>query len=139
MNIEINTIAYDHLGTVRESYRPGGPGPSNAASWQERNIMSRYKMDGGGVVDTNNASLSWREARRYDGNNMVSQTTGSQWHHERLHRSRKGRYYIEYWNACEGGRSTADWVSHRSAAAWLILNDHDLPAELLAVGDEITE
>jgi hypothetical protein len=33
---------------------------------------------------------------------MISTATGSQWHHERLHLSRKGRFWVEAWSPVAG-------------------------------------
>lgn len=101
--------------------------------------MSRYRMDDGTVVDTANAQASWEEGRRWDGSNHISVATGSQWHHETLYKSRKGRYYIERSSDWQGSTPGADWVSLRSAAAWLIANGRDVPADLAAAADDVAE
>lgn len=101
--------------------------------------MARYRMDDGTVVDTLNAKQSWDEATRWDGKNNISVATGSQWHHETLHRSRKGRYYVERTSNYQGDRPGAEWISKRAAAAWIVANGHDIPADLAAEADEVTE
>ena len=101
--------------------------------------MSTYKMDDGTVVNTDNATESWDEAQSWDGNNHISVATGSQWSHERLHRSRKGRYYTEHWSNYQGSREYVEWVSNRQAVVWLITNGHDLPEELEALRGEVEE
>ena len=101
--------------------------------------MSRYKMDDGTVIDTKNSIADWDEARRWDGQNMISVASGSQWHHEKLRKSRKGRYYIEYesqWGNC---LPRADWISKRAAAAWLLANGHGIPDDLAAEADAVSE
>lgn len=101
--------------------------------------MARYRMDDNTVVDTKNATRSWEEATRWDGNNHISVATGSQWVHEQLHRSRRGRYYIEHWSQWQGSTPSAEWVSHRQAAAWLLANGHEIPEELEAEAEAISE
>lgn len=101
--------------------------------------MSRYRMDDGTVVDTDNATQSWNEGTRWDGSNNISRATGSQWTHERLHRSRKGRYYLEHWSQWQGSTPGAAWVSNRHAAGWLLTNEHDVPAELADAEAEVSE
>jgi hypothetical protein len=102
--------------------------------------MSTYRMDGGTVVDTTKASQSWDENQRWDGRNHVSVATGSQWDHQRLYRSRKGRYYLEHWSDWQGSASGAEWVSDLEALRWLILNGYsDFPVELQGKIDEVTE
>lgn len=101
--------------------------------------MSRYRMDDGTVVDTDNATTSWTEATRWDGHNFVSVATGSQWVHQTLYRSRKGRYYLETTSQWEGQVARAEWVSQHEAAAWLLQNEHAVPDGLRGVADEVSE
>lgn len=101
--------------------------------------MSRYRMDDGTVVDTRNATRSWDEAVRWDGHNNVSVVTGSQWEHETLHRSRRGRYWIERTSQWQGSSPSAEWVSNRTAASWLMTCGHDVPEELAQIADEMSE
>src|SRR5260370_521339 len=109
--------------------------------------MARYRMDDGTIVDTANASQSWDEATSHDANNHISIAAGSQWNHEALHRSRKGRYYIERWSQWQGSTPSAEWISNRAAAAWLtLMNGHradtsqyEIPADLQSAVDEVTE
>jgi hypothetical protein len=100
--------------------------------------MSKYKMDDGVVVDTDRAQRTWTEARHFDGRNHVA-ATGGQWAHQRLLKSRKGRYYIEHWSQWQGTTASASWISTREAAAWLITNEHIVPVDLAAEAEEITE
>ena len=101
--------------------------------------MPVYKMSDGTVVNTDNATAEWGEKTRWDGHNHVSVATGSQWEHERLYRSRKGRYYIEHFSQWQGSTPRAEWVSLESAAAWLLANEHDVPDDLESVSDEVSE
>lgn len=101
--------------------------------------MSRYRMDDGTVVDTANAKKSWEENTRWNGNNHISVATGSQWHHETLYRSRKGRYYIERTSQYQGSSPGAEWISKRAAAAWLAANDHEIPEDLAAEAEDVIE
>jgi hypothetical protein len=101
--------------------------------------MSRYRMDDGTVVDTDNAKQSWDEGKRWNGSNHISLATGSQWNHETLHRSRKGRYYVERWSQWQGSTPGAEWIGHRTAAAWLLANGHDIPDDLVEAAEEVAE
>src|SRR5215471_8173310 len=89
-------------------------------------IMSTYRIDGT-VVKTENASQSWEEAQRWDGRNNISVPTGSQWDHQMLYRSKKGRYYLESWSQWQGSTPSAEWISNEGAAEWLLANEHKLP------------
>ena len=101
--------------------------------------MSIYRMDDGTIVKSENATKSWQEERRFNGQNRVSVHTGTQWDHQTLHRSRKGRYWIEHDSDWQGSRAYAEWVGHRVAIAWLLLNGDELPADLAALEDEVSE
>ena len=101
--------------------------------------MSRYRMEDGTVIDTSKASKSWDESTFWDGNNHCSSATGSQWSHQKLYRSRKGRYYIEHTSQWQGSRAHAEWVSREEAARWLLTNEIELPEDLANLKDEIIE
>ena len=101
--------------------------------------MSTYRMDDGTVVKTENASQSWDEDTRWDGNNHISVATGTQWNHQTLYRSRKGRYYVEHESQWQGTLPHADWVSTHEAVRWLLANGRELPADLAALEDEVSE
>jgi hypothetical protein len=101
--------------------------------------MSTYRMDDGTVVKTENATHSWEEDTRWNGNNRISVATGSQWEHQTLHRSRKGRYWLECWSQWQGTTPHAEWISNHEAVRWLLANDHTLPEELAALEAEVSE
>ncbi len=101
--------------------------------------MSRYRMTDGTVVDTANASESWEEDTRWDGNNHISVATGSQWNHQTLYRSRRGRFYIVHTSQWQGSLPSAEWVSEREAVRWLLANNEEVPAELAALVAEVLE
>ena len=101
--------------------------------------MARYRMSDGMVVDTDNASAHWDEDSYHDGQNFISRATGGQWEHQRLYRSRRGRHYLESWSDWQGSHTSAEWISKEEAARWLLLNNHDLPADLKVVGDQLID
>lgn len=101
--------------------------------------MTRYRMDDGTIIDTENASQSWDEDTHWDGSNQISRATGSQWCHEKLCRSRKGRYYKECWSQWQGSTPHVEWVSEREAIRWLLLMGHDVPEELAHLVEDIVE
>jgi hypothetical protein len=68
-----------------------------------------------------------------------AKATGSQWNHETLYKSRKGRYYVEHSSQWQGSRPHGEWVSPEAATRWLILNNHELPDELQKYEDEVSE
>ena len=101
--------------------------------------MSRYRMEDGTIIDTEKASKEWMEATFWDGRNQVSRATGDQFYHQKLYRSRKGRYYVECWSDWQGSRAHAEMVSPEEAARWLLANECDLPEDLAKFEDEIIE
>jgi len=101
--------------------------------------MGRYRMDDGTIIDTDNATAEWDEARDWDGHNKIGRSSGSQWGWQRLYRSRKGRYYVHHSSQWQGSRDHVEWVSPEEAARWLLLNEIDLPDDLAKYADEVTE
>jgi hypothetical protein len=101
--------------------------------------MARYRMDDGTIVDTKRATQSWDEDTRWNGKNHISVNTGSQWDHQRLYRSAKGRYWIECWSQWQGSLPHAEWLDRVEAAKWFLLNDYEVPEELADVLEEHTE
>lgn len=101
--------------------------------------MARYRMEDNTVVDTDNSTKHWFEDTHFDGRNMISNATGSQWHHETLYRSRKGRYYVEHDSNYQGSTSHAEWVSPQEAVRWLIINNHEIPDDLKQYEEQVTE
>jgi hypothetical protein len=100
--------------------------------------MARYRIENT-IVNTDKAHAYWEEDTKFNGNNNISVATGSQWAHQRLYRSRKGRYYTESWSQYEGSRAHAEWVSPQEAVRWLLLNDHKIPEELDQFIEEVEE
>ncbi len=101
--------------------------------------MSIYQMDDDTVVDTEKAQKWWDGKTEWDGNNHISKATGSQWNHQTLYKSRKGRYYVEHSSQWQGSRTRVEWVSNEEAARWLLHNEHELPDDLTALESEIVE
>jgi hypothetical protein len=101
--------------------------------------VSRYTADDGTILDTTKATNKWDEATRWNGNNHISIATGTQWDHQVLYRSSKGRYYIERTSQWQGSTDSADFVTNEEAARWLLANEHDLPAELADLEGEVSE
>jgi hypothetical protein len=106
---------------------------------RRKKTMSTYRMDDGTVVKTENATAHWNEARDFNGNNHISRATGSQWDHETLYRSRRGRYWIEHTSQWQGKMDYATWIDSRAAAQWLLNNDEELPEDLAALEQEVSE
>ena len=98
-----------------------------------------YRLDDGTIVKTENATQRWDEGTGFDGRNRFSKATGTQWDHETLYRSRKGRYWIEHISQWQGSTARAEWISQHRAAQWLLANGHQLPEDLAALETEVSE
>jgi len=96
-------------------------------------------LEGGVIFDTERAAATWEEASDWDGSNHISRATGSQWKHETLHKSAKGRYYVVRSSDYQGSQDEMEILSPREAAAWLLLNDHELPDDLRELEGEVVE
>ena len=101
--------------------------------------MSKYKTEDGTIVDTDKSQKSWDETTDWNGNNHISRATGSQWNHETLYLSAKGRYYIVHESQCQGSLPCAEFVTNGEAARWLLNNEHELPDDLKPLGDSVSE
>jgi hypothetical protein len=105
----------------------------------ERHKMSKYRTEDGTILDTSKAAQSWSETTDWDGNNRISRATGSQWNHQTLYLSSKGRYYLVHSSQWQGSLPHAEIVSNEAAAAWLVNNDREVPAELAALAEAVSE
>ena len=100
--------------------------------------MAKFQVEGA-IFDTERAKATWDEALDFDGSNHISRVTGSQWNHETLHKSAKGRYYVVRSSDYQGSQDEMEILSPREAAAWLLLNDHELPDDLRELEGEVVE
>ncbi len=96
----------------------------------------KYQIEDGTIVDTKKAKQSWEEDTRWNGNNHISVNTGSQWEHEALYLSAKGRYYIVHESQWAG---SAAFVPDAEAARWLLVNGKELPKGLVELAAIIEE
>jgi len=101
--------------------------------------MTRYRLDDDTIVDTEQATATWNEATDWDGRNHISRATGSQWEHEWLYRSRKGRFYLESTSQWQGSRPAAGWITDAAAVRWLLLNGHEIPEDIEHLVEETCE
>ena len=101
--------------------------------------MVAYRMEDSTIVKTENAAAHWDEKGDWNGRNYISRATGSQWNHQELYKSRKGRYYIEHSSNFQGSQPHAEWVSPQEAARWLMLMEYELPGDLQQYAEEISE
>ena len=91
--------------------------------------MPTYKTSDGFEIKTEKADQSWDEDPHYNG-------TGAVGHHQRLHKSKNGRYYMEHWSDYQTS-GYVRWLDNRDAAVWLKINNHNIPDDLLEIAKEI--
>lgn len=101
--------------------------------------MDRYKMPDGTIVRPSNAIMTWEEDTRWDGNNHVSVHTSDEFAHQKLYKTRKGRYWLEHRSQWQGSTPHAEWISEREATRWLLLNNSELPEDLEQFREETEE
>lgn len=101
--------------------------------------MPIYHMDDGTLLNTRIARRSWHEGSYFDGRNLISRATESQWLHQTLYLSRKGRYYLVHHSDGQGAGAYAKWLDALAAARWLLRNGYELPEDLAGRGEEAAE
>lgn len=101
--------------------------------------MSRYRMEDGSVIDTSLARATYEEDTYWDGHNHCSVVTRSQWAHQTLYCSRKGRYYVEHTSQFQGSTPHVEWVAREEAARWLLANNYELPEDLADLENQVME
>lgn len=92
------------------------------ASKQEQ---CRQPIDGGGWFDLG-AATAFKESQHFDGRNMISDATHSQWEHEKLYRTKRGTYVLHAWSQWQGSGESWQRLEVTEAADWLVRNGHDL-------------
>ena len=55
--------------------------------------MAKFQVDKA-IFDTERAGVKWPETADWNGSNHISRNSGTQWGHEALYISQKGRYYV---------------------------------------------
>ena len=98
--------------------------------------MARISLGNGKWFDDDKAK-TFHESTTWDGNNHISDVTGSQWEHELLYRTPKGTWVLHAWSQWQGARSSYDTISEARAIEWLIANGHHdaVPAPVLAASE----
>lgn len=66
----------------------------------------------------------YEEDTYFDGNNHISAATGSQWEHERLYRTRTGKFVLNCWSQMSDSRESYEIIDDDQANAWLARNGH---------------
>lgn len=104
-----------------------------------RQAVYVYDEDGAAEYDgwfDADAATSWPEATRFDGRNYVSRATGTEWDHETLYRTSRGRWVVNWFSQWQGTPERWRFVDEATAFAWLAENNHDDVAEQFGAEDE---
>lgn len=72
---------------------------------------------------------TFEEGRTWNGNNNISDATGSQWNHEDLYRTRKGSWVLNHWSQM-GSIGTWMEIEDNEATQWLLKNGKEIPDDL---------
>lgn len=91
--------------------------------------------DGSGAWFDSEAAEQFKETTHWNGNNHISNATGSQWEHECLYRTAGGRWVLNHWSQYQGSAETYEEITNADAASWLSRNGlepHDSCAEEFA-------
>jgi len=98
-----------------------------------------YDEDGGLVfwfdVD---AAERWDENTVWNGSNHISMVTGSQWNHQQLYRTRKGRWVLLHTSEWQGSLDRYEAIGDAEAAEWFVRNEYsvrEIPDELIELID----
>ena len=86
--------------------------------------MKRQALDDGTWFDLDTAEC-FGEETRWDGHNHISVVTGSQWDHQDLYRTKSGRWVLRCWSQRQGTLPTWEEIDNKTAAAWLVRNEHE--------------
>lgn len=70
-------------------------------------------------------ATAYEEDTEWDGNNRISKATGSQWDHQILYRTAKGRWVLHCWSQYQGSTPSYEFVTDEVAREWLIAQNED--------------
>lgn len=67
----------------------------------------------------------WQEDSWFDGSNMISRATGSQWAHQELYRTASGNWVLCDMSQYQNVETTYKLIEPSTAAHWLVANCSD--------------
>ena len=96
--------------------------------------MTRTAIADGRWFDRSKA-ISIEEGTYFNGNNHISNATGSQWNHERLYLTASGTWVLNEWSQYQGSGESYTAIVESDAADWLVKNERmdsidDLPESI---------
>jgi hypothetical protein len=94
--------------------------------------MERTFIDGGPEWFDKAKAQEFDEDTDWNGNNFISVNTGSQWEHERLYKTARGRWVLKSWSNWQGTATTYSFIDSEEAQLWLAKNGHKCDEKTLA-------
>ena len=88
-------------------------------------------LKAGGIADLAGAIVH-EQTTTFDGDNNISDITGSQWDSETLYHTERGNWIVWHSSARQGVMDYHAELTAPKAAEWLIKCGHDVPDDLLA-------
>ena len=97
------------------------------------------------VTDENGITVGWFDAEkatrfqentRWDGSNHISKSTGSQWEHQDLYRTKSGKWVLNSWSDYQGSSEEYLLVNDTEAGEWFMrheYNDSEIPESLMTL------
>lgn len=87
--------------------------------------MSRTRLtDGSGRWFDEGKAQEFEEDSWFDGHNHVSVATGDQFLHEKLFKTRSGKYILHKWSQWQGSKESYEEIDKDEAETWLLTNNH---------------
>jgi hypothetical protein len=95
--------------------------------------MRRQPVNNGTWFDLN-AAQEFDEKTHWNGQNHISDATGSQWEHETLYRTKSKCWVLYSHSDWQGSEDEWEQIDDSDAATWLVANGHEHPdvAEAIA-------
>lgn len=84
-------------------------------------------------------ATEYPEDTRFDGSNLISLATGTQWEHEAVFRTAGGLWVMNWWSQWQGSQETWQYVEPEWVREWLLRNEYDDDAIEAALGEPVAE
>jgi AICAR transformylase/IMP cyclohydrolase PurH len=65
------------------------------------------------------------EKTRFDGNNHISLSTGSQWEHQALYLTKSNNWVLHSYSQRQGSLESWEKIEELEAANWMVKNEYD--------------
>lgn len=98
--------------------------------------MAKVALSDGGHFNPD-TSVKFSESTFWDGWNLISHATGSQWEHEALYYTRKGKWVLNHWSQWQGSRESYQEIPLGEAVAWLVRNECEADAAYLELPEDV--